>query len=171
MGDTATSLFSLFQSTTPPRSSSQDNGANASLFPSSGATLFYHSNFLFSRCITWVLKYFGLILKGEDGGSFLCKCTQYPYPKAPLSTADALFVVKIGWSGVSNCISWFKLYFLVRRFKATPLLLLLCQPAAKFKDQVKAVIITMMKWILLGKLKLQCRLMCIDKVLINVMIL
>ena len=65
----------------------------------------------------------------------------------------------------------FKLYFLVRRFKTTPLLLLLCQPAAKFSDQVKAVIITMMKWILLGKLKLQCRLMCIDKVLINVMIL
>ena len=51
MGDTATSLFSLFQSTTPPRSSSQDNGANASLFPSSG---FYNSNFHFSRCITSV---------------------------------------------------------------------------------------------------------------------
>ena len=63
------------------------------------------------------------------------------------------------------------MYFLVRRFKATPLLLLLCQPAAKSKDQVKAVIITMMKWILLGKLKLQCRLMYIDKVLISIMIL
>ena len=39
MGETANSFFSLFQSTTPPRSSSQDNGPNASLFPSSGRSL------------------------------------------------------------------------------------------------------------------------------------